>query len=170
MLVKFYAWQIAITKTKIRYFWWEDLTIPLRTTFLYNTSDDSFGNVIITSVSLHHCFKKIFLKAAGCRCFTQYAQPTRNIPGIFAECSLSVAMFETSRKHLENTLKEKVFWKVLDGKVVFGSKVYNLIIKNDDLLVNFSNHEVMFPEYLRNILRMSVSKIFQGYFWNIVKL
>ena len=41
--------------------------------------------------------------------------------------------------------------------------MYDLIISNVDLLANSSNHEVMFPEYSRNIPRMSVSKIFQGY-------
>ena len=79
-------------------------------------------------------------------------------------------MFWRSREHLGNILKEKIFLKVVDGKVVFVLKVYDLIITNVDLLVNSSNHEVMFPEYSRNIPQMSVSKIFQGYFWNIVKL
>ena len=37
------------------------------------------------------------------------SQPSRNIPGIFAECSLSVAMFGTSREHLGSILKEKIF-------------------------------------------------------------
>ena len=36
-------------------------------------------------------------------------RPARNIPGIFVECSLSVAMFGTSREHLGNILKEKIF-------------------------------------------------------------
>ena len=36
-------------------------------------------------------------------------QLARNIPGIFAECSLSVAMFVTSWEHLGNMLKEKIF-------------------------------------------------------------
>ena len=90
-------------------------------------------------------------------------QPARNIPGIFAECSLSVAMFGTSRELLGNILKERIFLKVLHGKVVFVLKVHDLIITNVDLLANSSNHEVMLPEYSRNIPRMSVSKIFQGY-------
>ena len=75
-------------------------------------------------------------------------------------CSLSVAMFRTSREHLGNILKEKIFLKVLDGKVVLVLKVYDLIITNADLLANSSNHEVMFPEYSKNIPQMSVSKIF----------
>ena len=79
-------------------------------------------------------------------------------------------MFGTSKEHLGNILKKNIFLKVLDGKVVFVLKVYDLIIINVDLLANSSNHEVMFPEYSRNIPQMSVSKIFQGYPWNIVKL
>ena len=97
-------------------------------------------------------------------------QLARSIPGKFAVCSLSVEMFETSREHLRNILKENVFLKVLDGKDFFTLKVYDLIITNVDLFANSSNYEVMFPEYSRNIPRMSVSKIFQGYPQNIVKL
>ena len=77
-------------------------------------------------------------------------------------------MFGTSRKHLGNILKENIFLKVLDGKVVFVLKVYDLIITNADLSANSSNHEVMFPEYSRNIPQMFVSKMFQGYPRNIV--
>ena len=99
----------------------------------------------------------------------EYTQPTHNIPGILAVCSLSVAMFETSREHLGTVLKEKIFLKVFDEKVVFVLNVYDFIITNFDLLANSSNHEVMFPEYSRNIPRMSVSKVFQGYPRNIVK-
>ena len=90
-------------------------------------------------------------------------QPARNIPGIFAECSLTVAMLRTSWEHLGDILKENIFLKVLDRKVVFVLKVYDLIITNADPLANSSNHEVTFPKYSRNIPRMSVSKIFQGY-------
>ena len=36
-------------------------------------------------------------------------QPAHNIPGIFAKYSLSVEIFETSREHLENILKQKIF-------------------------------------------------------------
>ena len=36
-------------------------------------------------------------------------QLARNIPGIFAECSLSVAMFWASREHLQNMLKQNIF-------------------------------------------------------------
>ena len=78
-------------------------------------------------------------------------------------------MSRKSRKHLQNILKENIFLKVLNGKFVFVLKVYDLII-NVDLHANSSNHEVMFPEYSRNIPQMSVSKIFQGYPQNIVKL
>ena len=79
-------------------------------------------------------------------------------------------MFWTSREHLGNILKENNFLKVLDGKIVFALKVYELIITNVDLLPNSSNYEVMLPEYSRNIPWMSILEIFQGYFWNIEKL
>ena len=36
-------------------------------------------------------------------------QPAHNILRIFAEFSLSVAIFGTSREHLGNILKEKIF-------------------------------------------------------------
>ena len=36
-------------------------------------------------------------------------QPARSILGIFAEFSLSVAIFGTSREYLGNILKEKIF-------------------------------------------------------------
>ena len=49
-------------------------------------------------------------------------------------------------------------------------KAYDLIIANIDLLPSSSNHEVMFPEYSRNIPEMFVSKISQGYPRNIIKL
>ena len=35
-------------------------------------------------------------------------QPARNIPGIFAECFLSVEMFKISGEHLGNILKENI--------------------------------------------------------------
>ena len=90
-------------------------------------------------------------------------QPPRNIPGIFGVCFLNLAILETFWEHLGNILKEKKFFKVLDGKVVFVLKVYDLIITNVDLLANFSSHDVMIPEYSRNIPLISVSKTFQGY-------
>ena len=49
-------------------------------------------------------------------------------------------------------------------------KVYDLITTNVDLLANSSNHEVMFPEYSSDIPQMPVTKIFQGYPRDIVKL
>ena len=49
-------------------------------------------------------------------------------------------------------------------------EVFNLIIINVDLLSNSGNHEVIFPEYSRNIPQMPVLKIFQGYPGNTVKL
>ena len=56
-------------------------------------------------------------------------------------------MFGTSRKHLGNILKEKIFKKFLDENVAF---VF-LIITNVDLLANSSNHEVMFQGHSRNV-------------------
>ena len=55
-------------------------------------------------------------------------------------------------------------------KVVFKLKMCQFIKTYANLLVNFRNHEVMFPEYSRNLPLMSVSKIFQGYPRNTVKL
>ena len=49
---------------------------------------------------------------------TQYmttAQLARNIPGIFAECSLSFAMFGTFREHLVLNVKSskiQEFWQI----------------------------------------------------------
>ena len=70
---------------------------------------------------------------------------------------------------MEN-FKEKLFLKSSRWKSCFCVKVYDLMITNVDLAANPSNHEVMFPKYSRIIPRMSVSKIFQGYSRNIVKL
>ena len=84
---------------------------------------------------------------------------TSNIPEIFGECSLSLAMFRTFREHF----KGKRFLESLDEKVAFVLKRYDLIITNVDLLANSSNLKVMFPEYSRSIPRMSVSKKFQEY-------
>ena len=44
------------------------------------------------------------------------------------------------------------------------------MITNVYLLANSSNHKAVFLEYLKNIQRISVSKIFQGYSQNIVSL
>ena len=38
-------------------------------------------------------------------------QPVRNVPGIFAECSLNVAVFRTYKEHLLNISKENIFNK-----------------------------------------------------------
>ena len=92
----------------------------------------------------------------------QTAQPTYNIPRLFPEGSLSVETFQISRKLLGNMIKKNIFWKIIDGKVVFVLKVYDLTITNVDLLGNCSNHKAMFPEYSKKIPRISISKIFQG--------
>ena len=97
-------------------------------------------------------------------------QPARNFPGIFIDCSRSLGMFSESREHLGNILKKKKLKKFIDEKFVFALKVYDLTIKTVDLLRNSSYHKAMFPEYSKNIPEISVSKIFQGYPWNIVML
>ena len=58
----------------------------------------------------------------------------------------------------------------MNGKAIFVLKVYDLIMANIDLWKNSSNHEIMFSEYSTDIQRMSVSKIFQEYPQNIIKL
>ena len=76
-------------------------------------------------------------------------------------------------RDIEGTFREnfkgKDFLKNSRRKSCFVLKLYDLIITNVDLLANSINHKAMFPKYLRNIPRMSVSKIFQGYSRNIVK-
>ena len=69
-------------------------------------------------------------------------------------------MFRASREHLGNMLKEKFFQKIIDEKVAFMIKVYDLTITNVDLFANSSSHKAMFPEYLKTIPQISVSKIF----------
>ena len=94
----------------------------------------------------------------------------RSIPGIFAECSLNVAMFWASREHLSNIFKENIFSQIHDGKVVFVLKMYDLKKANVDLLANSSNVKAIFPDYSKNIPRNYVSKIFQGYPCKVVKM
>ena len=64
-------------------------------------------------------------------------------------------MLGTSRKHLGNIFKEKIFKKFLDENVAFVLKVY-LIIANVDLLANSSNHEVMFQGHSRNVPQIRI--------------
>ena len=91
-------------------------------------------------------------------------QPARNIPGTFAEFSLSVAKFRAFSEHLGIILEENIFKNIFDGKV------YDLTITNVDVLANSSNHKSVFPELSKNIPQIFVSKIFHGCPWNIVKL
>ena len=51
-------------------------------------------------------------------------------------------MSGTSKEHFKGE-------EVLDGKVVLVLKVFDVIIKNVDLLANSNNHKVMFPEHSR---------------------
>ena len=101
---------------------------------------------------------------------SEISQPACNIPEILGECSLSVALFRASREYLRNILKENIFKKVLDGKVVFVLKVCDLTKTNVDLLTSSSNYKAMFLEYSQYIPRISISKMFQGYCRNILKL
>ena len=48
--------------------------------------------------------------------------------------------------------------------------MYDLTKANVDLSANSSNHKAMFPEYSKNIPQIYVSKVFQGYPWNIARL
>ena len=52
--------------------------------------------------------------------------------------------------------------------MIWLNKWYDLT--NVDLLTNSSNHKAMLPEYSKTIPQISVSKIFQGYFRNTVRL
>ena len=102
----------------------------------------------------------------SCSCINKLPSPY----AIFREYSLSAPSALQWSGHPGNILKKKNFLKVFDEKVVFVWKVHDLIITNIDLLANSSNRKVMFPEYSKNIPRMSVSKSFQGYSWNILRL
>ena len=109
-----------------------------------------------------------YTRCAKNRCSCINKLPSRH--AVLQECLLSVLSALQCSGHSGNILKKKNFEKVLDGKVVFVLKVYDLIIANVDLLANSSNHKVMFPEYSRNLPQMSVSKSFQGYFQNTLRL
>ena len=100
-------------------------------------------------------------------------QPSRH--AIFREYLLSVPSALQCTGHpgiIQGKLYRKRFFKKfsMNGKAIFVLKVYDLIMANIDLSTNCSNHEIMFPEYSMNIPRMSVSKLFQEYPRNIIKL
>ena len=71
----------------------------------------------------------------------------------------------TFREHF----KGKYFLKNFLWKSCFLLEVYDITITNVNLLANSSNDKSMFPEYSKNIPRISVSKIFQRYPRNIVR-
>ena len=71
---------------------------------------------------------------------------------------------------IQETFREHFEGKSLFRKFVFVLKVNDLTTKNVDLLVDYSNHKAMFPEYSKNIPQILVSKMFQGYPRNIVRL
>ena len=76
-------------------------------------------------------------------------------------------MFRTSREHLGNILKENIFKKIFDGKVVFVLKMYDLTITNVDLLVNSSNHRAnvsrICEEHSTNFCFKSIPRISPEY-------
>ena len=92
------------------------------------------------------------------------SQPACNIPGILAECSPSVAMFGTFRQGtFREHFEEKYFLKSSRWKCCVCVKSVWFDNNKCWSLANFSNPEVMFPEYSRNISQMSLSENFQGY-------
>ena len=56
-------------------------------------------------------------------------------PGFSTDLNSALQMFGISKEHLGNILKEKIFKKVFDGKVVFVLKVCDLIITNIDPVI-----------------------------------
>ena len=84
---------------------------------------------------------------------TQYSG---NISWVFHQLWNVWDIQRTISKHYKG---KYIWWKFLDGKVAFVLKVCDLILTNVDLYANSSNQEVIFPKYLRNIPRMSVSRI-----------
>ena len=120
------------------------------------------------SLLRHLCQHKVLhgLVFSLIKVFPAGTQYSRNIRCVFPQRCNVRDIQGKFREHF----KGKDFFKVLDGKVVFVLKVYDLIIANVDLLANSSNHEVMFPEYSRNIPRIPFLITFQGYSRNIVKL
>ena len=90
---------------------------------------------------------------------TVTSQPGRNIPGKFAECSLNVAMFRTSREHLENILTENIFQQIVDGKVAFVLKIYDLMKTN----VDFWQIPIITEQCFQNIQKIFHEFLFQNY-------
>ena len=99
-------------------------------------------------------------------CYPAGTQNSGNIRWVFSQrCNVRDIQGKI-REHF----KGKYFSKNYRWKVAFMLKMYDLTIANVDFLANSSNHKAMFPEYLKNIPRISVSKIFQGYPGNIARL
>ena len=89
-----------------------------------------------------------------------------NICWVFPQRCNVLDIQGTFREHFQG----KYFLTNSRRKSCLCVKMYDLSKTNVDLLANSSNHKTMFPEYLKNIPRISVSKIFQGYPQNIVRL
>ena len=74
---------------------------------------DSLKRDFIKKETLTQVFSCEFCKISKNIFFIEHlwataSQPARDIPGIFAECSLSVTMFGTAREHLGNIFKKKI--------------------------------------------------------------
>ena len=91
------------------------------------------------------------------------AQYSRNIRWVLPQCCNVPGIEGTFSEHF----KGKYFLKNSRSKSCFCVKS-DLTITNVDLLANSSNHKAMFPEYSKNIPRIFVSKILQGYPRNII--
>ena len=81
---------------------------------------DSLKRDFIKKETLTQVFSCEFCKISKTIFFIEHlwataSQPARDIPGIFAECSLSVTMFGTAREHF----KEKDFIKSYRWKICF---------------------------------------------------
>ena len=71
---------------------------------------------------------------------------------MFPQCCNVRVIQRTLKKHF----KGKDFLKSSCWKSCFCVKLYDLIITNVYFLANPSNHELMFPEYSRNIPQMPI--------------
>ena len=96
-------------------------------------------------------------------CTEAFFQPALNILGIFAECSHSAAMFRASRKHLGNILKENIFKKILNGKVNFMLKVYDLLICWQIPVITKQCFQNIFEEHSTNLCFQNIPKISPEY-------
>ena len=92
-------------------------------------------------------------------CYPASTQYSGNICWVFPQRCNVPNIQRTFREHFKRYIL-----------VIFVLKMYDLTIINVDLLAISSNHKLIFPECSKNILRISVSKIFQECPWIIVRL